>query len=116
MDETPADEELSPEEKEKLRVARMHEVSDELARRRRERGAARIPDCRPQPTRQFDAVDLVAYTSKITYNQRGDVVWTVVIPHQYMEMADSLPKTHGLPLHLTVAKWRPQDGVGTQRT
>lgn len=107
------DEELTPEQRELERVKRMHEVADELARRRRERGAARLPDRRPQPDRTLDTIDLVAYTSKITYNQRGDVVWTVVIPHQYMEMAADLPKTQGNPLHLTVARWRPHGAVGT---
>lgn len=95
------------------RLQRMRDTKDELLRRRRSRGEANIPDRRPQPDRQLEAFDIVAYTSKITYNGRGDVVWTVVIPHQYHEMADELPKTYRTPLHVTIAKWRPLDAVRT---
>lgn len=93
------------------RLIRMRAISDELRVRREQRGRANTPDRRPQPDRTMDTIDLVAYTSKITYNGRGDVVWTAVIPHQYHEMADSLPLTFAVPLHVTIQKWSPLDAV-----
>jgi hypothetical protein len=99
----------SPEE----RLERARAVAVDLRRRRMERGAADLPERRPQPKRVLDAIDMVAYTSKITYNGRGDVVWTVVIPHQYREQANDLPDTFSTPLHVTIQKWSPLDAVRT---
>ena len=93
------------------RMAKVRAVRDELARRRNERGYARIPERRPQPERRLESFDLIAYTSKVTYNTRGDVVVVMVVPHQYHEMAEDLPKTIGKPLHVTVDQWRPLDAV-----
>lgn len=53
--------------------------------------------------------ELIAHTVKLAFNARGEMIWTLLIPNEYRVFAEPLPDTYGVPLHIAMRQWVPED-------